>query len=79
MELHDLPLEEDQWWGCSQPERPYVLTRNEVWDNRCEKCQMRMRLVLAQYGDFQIYDPSFLGGAAKGLSLAELLNQESDF
>ena len=70
--LHRLVLTEYQWWGCLEPERPYDW--NEVWDERCEKCRIKMRLVLATHGDIAIFDP--IGFKSRG-PLSVILEKHS--
>ena len=52
--VHGMPLLPDQWWGCQQPERPFNL--DEVWDERCPKCLLKMKLDLAKCGDVPMFD-----------------------
>ena len=66
--IHGITLEPGQWWGCTAPERLH--DPEEIWDNRCQGCRLRMRLTIEQHGEMQVYEPD---GTPKGYTLGEML------
>lgn len=47
-----------------------IARSGECWDFRCEKCRMKVKLILRQIGDMTIFDP--VGYGRQGMLSAQL-------
>lgn len=52
MTPHPGVLEEGQWFGCLEPERPNDY--GEKWVEGCEKCILKMELVFKVIGNIEL-------------------------
>lgn len=60
-DLHDLPIEDNDWWACSQAERP--LDEHEIYDERCPKCLIKAEADRrAVGGHLELFDASIPPG-----------------
>lgn len=69
--LHGGGLRDSQWWGCSEPERPY--DDNECWDERCPGCRIKMEMTLRERGDIPLNETH--DGSPRGETIRECLDR----